>query len=272
MTQRVGLVYFSPGSTTKKIGYEMASGLGSEQPHVFDITSFQSRAEIIENPETVTKDVDYLILGAPVHSGKLPLQFIAVLKMIMGKGIKCCAFVVYGNRDYGIALHQMVEILSNNKFNVVGAAAFIGQHSYSDIIPVAVGRPDKSDLDRAFEFGKNSLTSRMNIELCDVPIQLDRMSRSEKYDSIKPVHLAKECRKCGKCAKKCPLNLLSSDTGAYLTRSSKKLCIGCMACVKACKTKARVNRVNPLVKLVIKNILKTASRERKEPFMITPIG
>ncbi len=269
MKNHIGLLYFSPGSTAKKVGHAIATGLGANEPKVFDITAFQSRSEIMEIPETVTSSIEYLIVGGPVYSGKLPLQFIDALKLIMGKGIKCCAFVVYGNRDYGIALHQMVEVLSNNQFDMIGAAAFIGQHSYSDIIPVAVGRPDKSDLDKAVEFGRNSLLSGTNIELGDVPIQLDRMSRSEKYDSIKPVHLAKECIKCRKCAKKCPMNLLSSETGTYLTRSSKKLCIGCMACVKSCKTKARVNKVNPIVKLVVKTILKKASRERKEPLMIT---
>jgi acyl-CoA hydrolase len=33
-----------------------------------------TRAEIIANPNTVTANTDHLIIGAPVHSGKLPLQ------------------------------------------------------------------------------------------------------------------------------------------------------------------------------------------------------
>lgn len=268
MINRIGLLYFSPGSTTKKISEAVSLGLGSNEIQIFDMTSFQSREDIMNDPEQVITDIDYLVVGAPVYSGKLPLQFIEAVKCIVGKGIKCCAFVVYGNRDYGIAFHQLVKILLKNKFDVIGAAAFIGQHSYSDIVPVAVGRPDKSDLDKAFEFGTKMLNSNNNLEVRDIPIQLDKISGSEKYTSLKPAYLGKQCVKCGICAQKCPLNLISEDTGTYLDRLSKQRCIGCMACVKHCKAGARITRANPIVKLVMKNILKKAARDRKEPLIL----
>ena len=49
---------------------------------------------------------------------------------------------------------------------------------------------------------------------------------------------------------------------------AKKQCIGCMACVNACMQKAKVAKVNPIVKLVMKIILRQASRERKEPLIL----
>lgn len=268
MIKRIGLLYFSPGNTTEKICKAVALGLGSNCPQVFNMTLPQVRIKTMNDPETIIDNIDHLVIGAPVHSGKLPLQFITLLNSITGNGKKCSALVTYGNRDYGIALHSMVGILLKNDFNVTAAGAFIGQHSYSDIVPVAMGRPDESDLAKAFMFGKNSLNTYKNISLDDIPIQLDKISRSKKYTSLKPVHLAKECIKCGKCAEKCPLKLLSSDTGMYLNRSSKDLCIGCMACVKNCKMRARIAKVNPIVKLVMKHILKPAFEERKEPLTI----
>ncbi|MCK7505252.1 MAG: hypothetical protein MZV70_15020 [Desulfobacterales bacterium] len=77
-------------------------------------------------------------MGAPVYSGKLPLQVLEVLQILHGNGKEATAIVVYGNRDYGIALHNMVELLSERGFRIAAAAAFIGQHSYSGIVPVAL--------------------------------------------------------------------------------------------------------------------------------------
>jgi Fe-S-cluster-containing dehydrogenase component len=64
------------------------------------------------------------------------------------------------------------------------------------------------------------------------------------------------------------VGLLSFDTGEYLNREAKKQCIGCMACSSICMQHAKVAKVNPIVKLVIKQILRKASRERKEPLVI----
>ncbi|PPA79910.1 MAG: hypothetical protein C00003105_00097 [ANME-2 cluster archaeon HR1] len=148
MTKRIGILYFSPTNTTKKICRAVALGMGTKNPQTLDMTFPDTRTEIIANPNTVTANIDHLIIGAPVHSGKLPLQAMECLIAIGGNGKECSAIVVYGNRDYGIALYRMVEILSKNGFGVTAVGAFIGQHTYSDIVPVAMGRPDESSNQR----------------------------------------------------------------------------------------------------------------------------
>jgi ferredoxin len=162
----------------------------------------------------------------------------------------------------------MVELLSEHGFNVSAAGAFIGQHSYSDIIPVAMGRPDELDLEKAHHLGIRSLSTNMCLSPDDIPVQIDMVSKSEKYSAIKPFHIDLLCIQCGKCARKCPVGLLSSDTGHYLNRDAKRQCIGCMACSRICVQHAKVVKVNPIIKLVIKQILRKASRERKEPLVI----
>ena len=268
MTKRIGIMCFSPTNTTRTICNAVAWGMGSEKPLVLDITLPDTRVEIIAHANTAIDNIDHLIVGAPVHSGKLPLQAIACLRALGGAGKECSAIVVYGNRDYGIALYTMVEILSQNGFGVVAACTFIGQHSYSDIVPVAMGRPDKADIEKAREFGAKILTVSKYLSLKDVPLQIDKSSKSDKYSALKPSHNEKQCVQCGMCAQACPLGLLSSDTGRYLSQAAKKQCIGCIACVRNCTQKAKIVKANPIVKMVIKSILGQALKERKEPFII----
>ncbi|MFC1799599.1 4Fe-4S binding protein [Candidatus Eisenbacteria bacterium] len=270
MTKRIGVLYFSPTNTTKMICDAVASGMGREDPQTFNLTLPSIRRQICDNPDGATANIDHLIVGAPVYFGKLPSRFTECLRSIRGSGKECSAIVVYGNRDYGIALYQMVEILSNNGFGVIGAGAFIGQHSYSDVVPVAIGRPDKSDIEKANCFGANSLSASGYLPLSSIPVQRDIFSKSDMYMPLKPVFISDLCVQCGICAKYCPEGILSSETGMNLSRAAEKQCIGCMACVMRCKTKARVARPNVMLKLAMRFILRRASMERQEPLTIFP--
>ena len=111
MAKRIKILCFSPTDTTKKICSAMALGLGARLPQILDMTFPDTRRKIIADPNIVTADIDHRVVGAPVHSGKLPLQVIECISSIAGNGKQCSAIVVYGNRDYGIALYCMAEIL-----------------------------------------------------------------------------------------------------------------------------------------------------------------
>jgi Pyruvate/2-oxoacid:ferredoxin oxidoreductase delta subunit len=267
-SKRIGVLYFSPTHTTKKICKAIAFGMGVKDPVDLNITIPDFRAKLTSNPNAFLDNIDHLIIGAPVYSGKLPIQVIECLQSISGNEKECTAVVVYGNRDYGIALHQMVEILSNNNFNVLAAGTFIGQHSYSDIIPVAIGRPDNTDLEKAYNFGLESLNKSNYLSLKDIPIQCDMFAKSESYNPIKPVFKSEKCIHCRICSKRCPMNIISPETGNWLNQEAKKKCIGCMACVSSCKKKARSASANFGMRLILKHILKKASVQRKEPLTI----
>ncbi|MCK5062234.1 4Fe-4S binding protein [Candidatus Parcubacteria bacterium] len=245
----------------------VALGMGEKNPQILNMTLPDFRAKIIANPNTITAKIDHLVIGSPVHSGKLPLQVLECLKFIKGNEIKTTAIVVYGNRGYGISLHSMVEQLFKNEFNVVTAGTFIGQHSYPDIVPIALGRPDKSDIKKAQEFGIQSLNVTKKLSIQDIPIQIDSFSKSEKYDVIKPTYNKELCIQCGVCAKSCPMGILL-PTGKYLNKEAEKQCIGCMACVRVCPKNARIAKVNLAIKVIMKIILGRALKKRKEPFVI----
>jgi Pyruvate/2-oxoacid:ferredoxin oxidoreductase delta subunit len=270
MKKRIGIIYFSPTNTTKTICNSIALGMGEKDPKTLNITLPEIRLRIFKNPDAVTANVDHLIIGAPVYFGKILSQARECLNVINGTGKECTAIVVYGNRDYGIALYQMVEMLSNNGFGVSAAGAFIGQHSYSDVVPVAIGRPDKSDIEKAYRFGEKSINTSKYLPVDTIPTQTDIFTKTDIYMPLKPTFISKLCTQCGICADHCPEGILSPDTGTYLSRGAKKQCIGCMACVINCKIKARVARPNLILKLAMNNILKGASKERQEPLLIFP--
>ena len=268
ITNKIGILFFSPTSTTKKICNAIASGMGSDDPVMLDMTHPGNRLRIIANANNILEEIDHLIAGAPVYCGKLPLQAIECLKALNGQGKKATAVAVYGNRDYGIALHNMAEILSQNGFIVMAAGLFIGQHSYSDVVPVAIGRPDESDLQKAREFGAQISDAFKPLNIEDIPIQLDKHSKSKEYTALKPTYRGKLCEKCGRCSEVCPTGILSYHTGEHINRFVKKNCIGCMACVRNCKSEARITKANPIVRIMMKSVLGQASRERKEPSVI----
>jgi Pyruvate/2-oxoacid:ferredoxin oxidoreductase delta subunit/flavodoxin len=269
MSERIGILFFSPTQTTKKICLAVAAGMGAEAPKIMDMTRPDFREQVAAAPDTAMADIDHLIVGAPVYFGKLPAQAADCIKAVRGNGKRATAIVVYGNRDYGVALQRLVERLLKNSFVVAAAGAFIGQHSYSDIVPVAMGRPDKSDLEKARALGLRSSSVSKSLLLEDIPMQSDFFSRSDQYMPLKPAFISELCIQCGICAECCPMGIISPDTGSYPNRAAEDRCIGCMACVFSCTQKARIAKAIVVMKLALKYILRKAAIERKEPFTIS---
>jgi len=269
--KQIGILYFSPTNTTKKICNAIAFGMGSKNPFEFNLTNPDFRTELISNPDVILKKIDHLIIGAPVYAGKLPVQVIESLNAIDGKGKECTIVVVYGNREFGIALRNLAEILTKNGFKIVAAGAFIGQHSYSEIIPISIGRPDKNDLELAFNFGENCIHNSKHLAIEKIPEQIDWISKSKSYfKSVSVKYLSENCTQCGICAKYCPTGIISTETGDYLSKQAKADCIACMACVFECKNEARILEVSFINKFVLRTHLKKASVQRLEPLVIFP--
>jgi len=270
MSKRIAILCFSPTNTTAAICQAIALGMGTKDAKFLDMTRPGFREEMARQADAAMAASDHLIIGSPVYFGMLPAPVSACLKSIAGRGKGATAVVVYGNRDYGISLRQMAEIISRNGFRVAAAGAFIGQHSYSDIVPVAMGRPDQADLEAAFGFGMNSAGASRGLAPEDIPAQHDFFTRSKKNMPLKPVFIPDLCIQCGLCADGCPAGILSPGTGSYRSRSAEAQCLGCMACVRRCAQQARIVKSNAVVRLVMKHILRKASKERKEPLVLFP--
>ena len=80
---------------------------------------------------------DVVIVGMPVFAGRIPKTASTRLSKITGDNTKAIAVVNYGNAHVTDALLELVDLLKENKFDVIAAASTISHHSIFD--GVAVG-------------------------------------------------------------------------------------------------------------------------------------
>ena len=266
----VGVLCFSPTGTTRAVCAEVARGLGGSEPTWLDLTLPSGRATALGDAEDLVLPFDHVVVGVPVYLGKIPPLAAQVLSVIRGHGRRASAVAVYGNRDFGVALRRLCEALTRSGFELVSAGAFIGEHSYSGIIPVAVGRPDAADLAAARRFGARSGVVNMALLPCQVEEQLDVFSKSESFAGLHPTYSEQACTACGECSPVCPVGIIAEDTGMPIGPDHKDRCIGCMACVRACPSGGRRLEVGFIQRLMVRTVLRKAARQRQEPTMFLP--
>src|SRR6056297_2198904 len=150
--KRVIQVYFSPTGSTQKIIRKITEGLDINDTVEYDLT----KPEIRDNFQLKLNPQELLIIGVPVYEEQLPEMLKPALKNISGDRQLAVTTATYGNIDYGITIDQLNEILRKNGLNILGSAAFIGEHSFSNPeLKIAAGRPDDDDLMKAEIFGRN---------------------------------------------------------------------------------------------------------------------
>ncbi len=245
MELRISTMYFSPTGTTGKIVSEIAGALcvAADIPASFDAIDFA-------DPETRKKPVafsgkDLVVIGVPVYAGRVPNVLLPYLNSFDGGGASVVAVVLYGNRNYDDALIELTDILTEHNFRVVAAGAFIGEHSFSDIL--ASGRPDGSDISIARDFaGRISRKLDSNPQPSAVTVNGQKPYRpyyvpkdengNPVYDfrKIKPL-TSSACNDCKLCAQICPVGSIDFDDVSLVSG----ICIKCCACVKRCPEHAK---------------------------------
>lgn len=251
--KRLTYIYFSATATTARC--VEAVGAAMDLPVACSI----NLADDIKQKIPVFSPDDVVIFAAPVYGGRLPDMVAKALLHIKGNGAPAVAMVVYGNRDYDDALLELTDILIKSNFLIIGAAAFIGQHS---IFPqVATSRPDESDMVTLNEFGRKC-RQRLDKGLPYHRIIVKGKVPYKKYSGVPlhPLSDSDKCNKCGICADKCPT--VAIPVGSP-NETNVEICISCGRCIYVCPRKAR--SYSGLKYSMTKKIFVAAFSRRKDP-------
>ena len=243
---KVWAVYFSATGTTQKVAETVAETIAVKTGAAYGILDFTLPAARTE--PLCFHSGELVVFGTPVIAGRVPNVLLKYLETIDGGGAMAVPVVVYGNRDYDDALIELRDILTKGGLNPVAAAAFVGEHSFSETL--AKGRPDTADLSKAASFadavlekvrGLTTTTGAAPISVKGTPAPYrgyyqprDRAGNPVDIRKVKP--LTKDtCNNCGLCAKICPMGSINPDN----VREFTGICIKCGACIKKCPVGAK---------------------------------
>lgn len=236
-------INFSPTGGTKKCADLLASNLGANWQEV-DIS--------LPFPEVQLQAEDLCIVAVPSFGGRVPPLAAERLNSITGWGAKAILLCVYGNRAFEDTLVELQDILENNGFACVAAAALLAEHSIMHAF--AAGRPDREDESVIAEFAA-SIADKLASGKTGLTLPGNRPYKEYKVAPMIPV-TEDTCTDCGLCAKLCP-------AGAITRREIDPVkCICCMRCTAICPVGAKHTDSEKVAGLVER--LKGALSGRKE--------
>jgi len=259
-------IVFSPTGTTRKIIESITMGLAPKSWSELDLTYSDSDQESARNQ---MEETDMAIIGMPVHAGRIPALAAERLRSsVKGRGRGAVLVVVYGNRAYDDALLELHNMAVELGFVPVAAAAFVGEHSFSSPdLPVAEGRPDSMDLEKALNFGKSVKEKMLHVQnSTDKHQQMPVPGNFPYRDGVQPAPISPEteadkCVLCGDCVRSCPSGAIRLVNDSVVT--DKMQCLRCCACIRVCPTGARV-MTHPKI-LELGRTLHEKFAERREP-------
>ena len=171
------VAYFSPTHTSIKIARAIADGTRIARREEIDLTTDPD-----DTPVAVRNAI--CIVAAPVYGGLVAPLAVRRIARLRAENSIAIPVVVYGNRDYEDALVQLRDLLHAQGFTPLCGAAFVGEHSYSRPgMPIAEGRPDAADLQKAAAFGAQAYGSLLRQLDLQNPPDTDARDFDLTYDS-----------------------------------------------------------------------------------------
>ena len=259
--QALKLVYFSPTGTTKSVVQAISTGINQYPVEQIDVTNLNARGRRLH-----TSGNELLVFAVPVYLGRVPALLAEWMHTIKAENTPVVCVVVYGNRGYGDALHDLKNTMIQRGGIPIACAAFIGEHSYSSSeMPIARARPDTKDLNHAESFGQKiheNLTSASSIDQnTEIYVPGSYPYRGDtKLWNVDFIAINNACTQCGNCAEVCPVGAIDPENSNLI---DKQKCITCCACIKNCPQNARRIKTSPVNDAAIR--LNKLCGERKEP-------
>ncbi|MBC8206853.1 MAG: 4Fe-4S binding protein [Kiritimatiellaeota bacterium] len=225
-------VFFSPTQTGAIVAKAIQENLNAECGESFDLTTTAVEKAFGED--------DVVIIAIPVYSGRLPSVAVERFQSIQGNGTKAVAIAMYGNAKLDDALLELTDLCTEKGFEVIAAATFIGEHSFTmKQFPIAVGRPDDADRDKAAEFAaliQKKLDAGGPFTLPELPGSRPYAKEPMNPPGVVATGVNDNCTKCGLCETFCPTGAITMTNDGPQMDASK--CIWCCACVKVCTSHA----------------------------------
>ncbi|MGV9173690.1 MAG: EFR1 family ferrodoxin [Promethearchaeia archaeon] len=233
---KVALIYFSPTGNTKRIAKVISRTLQEFDVKIreINITNHENRKVPLD-----FKEYDACFFGFPVYGWRVPKILREWFKKLDGFGILCSVFTTYGGINPGVVHYEIQKILTQQGFNLISTAEFLGEHTYNLAgWEAAEGRPNKSDFLIAEQFIKLTYQKFQDKNSTLPPFRAPTISE-QKLKSIEerprmfvpvPEIAEKICTKCGLCSEQCPAAAINPRTFSI----NQSACIRCYRCVKYC--------------------------------------
>lgn len=223
----IAAVYFSPTGNSRRSAVALAEAwaAGAEIGRV-DLTDWRTSWA----PRSFAAE-DFVVFAAPVYAGRLPDVSLERFRSLRGQQTPCVVAVTYGNRHYDDALLELTELVTAQGFQVRGAAALVGRHTYGDIQPE---RPDEDDRveNEAFVARLQALPAAAETPV--VPGKRPYQAGGRGKTPFIP-ETDYRCSHCGLCVRKCPMGAIADDCVSI----DAARCISCFRCIRGCKLQAK---------------------------------
>ena len=242
-------IYFSPSGNSQKVADLIAKNFGQD-PENCNLLIFNDEKELESD--------DVAVVVMPVFAGRIPKTARERLSKIKGNNTPAIAVVNYGNAHVTDSLLELVDLLKENKFNVIAAASTVSHHSIFD--GVAVGRPDDSDIAKIDEFSQKCIEKLESGESLSSEIPGNRPYTEYKQLPFVVGCDESVCAFCYDCVSICPEKAIPEDDPI---ETDLDLCSRCTACISICPEDARKFTGDAFE--AKKPVFEEANAERKEP-------